>query len=945
MMRKAAAAIATCLVVLCGLAQFPVSAWPAGPEGGRAMAPQRGPTPDNDSEPNQDFVNATLISGSASFGGGVGGGDSDDYFRISLQTGPTADTLEVQLKLEYGRTYLEIMDPSHFILLRDGHIDPKTGVTLKLSFTAFMTGNYFIHMMDKGPCNYTLTTIKGSAPFTGDGDDVPSGATVVVPTGGNIKTYNASSTLENHTDIHDLYKIYLDYSAGVKADVLKAYLTAPITGSFGLQLYASGQYGPLDLTSSEPDFVTMGMNQSMTYSPQAAGDYYLRVWGPVGSGSYSLNISLATGTSDQNDAIDLATSLDNTEAHWYNVTGSLTLGIDQDDYYQISGVVPGQVFNCTLTSQDYDARDQTPNIQISMWNNTKVPIPPDPPEALAKPVAYSNARAQEAGAVYVQLYMTKWAGEYSLSIYTNSPPQIGMIVENISFPENTNNTTIKLANVFSDPEGDPLAFSYEMFGDLPGNLTVDIKDDPDRTVLLTPKAGFRGAGSMSWTATDSSGETATLVIESISVFRINHRPEINSSYTIPPVSIPKGVWDNTTLNMKNIFTDPDNDNMKFTATGNIHIRVSFPLDPQNAVWPTGEVMFLPDQGWTGREDISFTATDFTEEGQAMLTSDPVYVTAEVIEIFQEKITVKAAPTINMDEDTSNSSLFIRDYFSSNIPNDTFAFVYTASNISRLNVTLGADSRLTVRPADDWYGQETLRFKGTCPHGLTGNLSLAVNVAPVNDQPVFSSWSPNATAVTINEGQSQKFKVTPLDEDNTQNQLRMNWSVDGVRVSTSTDYELVAGYDMVAGQQSRIFNLVVTVNDTLSQAMMNWTVTVLNVNRPPRDARITFPPDGSTFDEGAKVHFIGAAADDDNDQLTFKWYDGTKLLGIGADYNATRLKAGRHNITLEVADPYSTVNASIIVKVNAKKSPGFEMAAAAAAAAAALVMIGIGRRRK
>jgi hypothetical protein len=932
---KAAAVIATCLVVLSGMAQMPVAAGPAGPSGGPALPPARGSTPDNDSEPNDDFANATLITGNATFSGGVGQGDYD-YFKISLNSGATADTLDVRLTPMGGGTAMYIYDPNFFFILQDG---PVAGATMALNFTAQLTGYYYIYLPNLGPCNYSLTTTLDSASFTNDGDNDPAHAV-------NIETagypYSTISTLDNRTDIQDFYKVHLNYSALISSEVLKAFLIVPPASTFGFLLYPAGGY---DSGQQPPMMPNTGQNQSLTFSPTASGDYYLRVWGPRGSGQYILNVSKASGTADQNDAIDYASSLEKSDAHWYNITGSLTLGIDQDDYFQIEGAVSGQVFNCTVTSTDYDARDRTPNIQISLWNNTQVPIPPDPVENVADPVAFANARVQDEGIVYIQLNITEWAGAYSLTVYTNSPPQAGVPPDNISFPENTNNTTIKLAQIFSDPENDPLEYSWEMFGEINGNLTVNISDDANRTVTLTPSPGFRGSGSMSWTATDPNGEIATVMIDNVAVTRINHRPYIDLNYTIPPISIPKGGWDNTTLNMNSIFIDPDDDKMKYAASGNVHIRVSFPLDPENGVWPTGEVMFLPELGWTGSEVITFNATDYTDDGHPMLNSQDVYVTAEVVEIFIEKVSTLPISMLNISEDDVDSSLNMKDFFTSNSPNDTFTIIYLPSNASRLNVTLATDGQLTVRPQPDWSGSETLRFRGTCLHGLMANLSLTVNVLPVNDPPAFTSWSPNQTSVAISEGESQKFKVTVSDKESAVNQLKLNWTLDGVKVSSLTDYEFIANYDTVVGQPSKTFNVTVTVNDTQALVSLNWTLTVNNMNRPPRDARITFPPDGQAYDEGAKVHLIGAAADDDGDPLTYQWFDGTKLLGSGPEFNATKLKTGKHNITLEVSDGFGSTNITITIKVNAKKTPGFEMAAVATAAIAALVLVAGRRRRK
>jgi hypothetical protein len=935
MKAKAAAVLATCLMVLGGMGGLFGASGASGPGGIPAMAPARGSTPNNDSEPNDDFANATLITGNATFSGGAGQGDYD-YFKISLQSGATADTLDVQLTPWLGMTALYIYDPNFFFILQDG---PAAGVTLRLTFTAQLTGYYYIYLPNLGPCNYTLTTILGTTPYTSDGVNDPASAV-------NIETanypYSTVSTLDNHTDIQDFYKVHLSYSALVSTEVLKAFLIVPPASNFGFLLYPAGGN---DGGQQPPVMPNAGQNQSLTYSPTASGDYYLRVWGPRGSGQYTLNVSKVLGTADQNDAFNLASSLDKSDAHWYNVSGNLTLGIDQDDYYQIEGVVQGQVFNCTVSSIDYDLKDHTPNIQINLYNNTRVQIPPDPADNLANPVAFANTRVPDAGIVYIQLNITAWAGAYSLTVYTNSPPQAGVPPNDISFPENTNNTTIKLAQIFSDPENDPLDYSWEMFGPILGNITVNIGDDANRTVTLTPTHGFRGSGSMSWTATDPNGEIATVMIDNVAVTRINHRPVIDINYTIPPISIPKGLWDNTTLNMNSIYTDQDGDRMKFSASGNNHIRVSFPLDPENGVWPTGEVMFLPEPGWTGSEVIMLNATDYTEDGIPMLASLPVYVTAEVVEVFVEKLTVLPAPAMNLSEDGADGSLNLKDYFSSNYPNDTFAIAYLPTNGSRLNVTLAADGHLTVQPQPDWSGSETLRFRATCPHGLTGNLSLPVNVAPVNDPPAFSSWDPNQTSVAISEGQTQKFKVTVFDKETAANQLKLNWTLDGVKVSSLTEYEFIANYDTVVGQPSKTFNLTVTVNDTQATASLNWTLTVRNLNRAPRDARITFPPDESVYEEGAKVHLIGAAADDDNDALTYRWYDGVKLLGSGPEFNITKLKVGKHNITLEVSDGQTATNSTIAIKINAKKSPGFEIAAASAATIMALVIIGVGRRRK
>lgn len=191
---------------------------------------------------------------------------------------------------------------------------------------------------------------------------------------------------------------------------------------------------------------------------------------------------------------------------------------------------------------------------------------------------------------------------------------------------------------------------------------------------------------------------------------------------------------------------------------------------------------------------------------------------------------------------------------------------------------------------------------------------------MNDEPVLVPISPNQTAPNMSEGDSLKFKVSVSDKETPANQLKINWTLDGVKVSSLAEYEFIANYDTVVGMPYRQFQVRVTVSDGLATVGWNWTVTVQNVNRQPRDARITFPSDGQVYDEGAKVHLMGAGADDDGDNLTFQWYDGTKLLGSGQDLYTSKLKPGKHNITLTISDGLSSDSTTITVKVNAKKSP-------------------------
>ena len=937
MLRKSIAMLVTGLMILSAITAHVAAR--GGTDGPAAAQPSaRGSTPDNDSEPNNDFGNASLISGSVSFEGGVGMGD-EDYYEIMLNTAPTpggnADTLDVTVTGAGGVTQMQIFDPNQFMILMDN----APGSSLEYKFTAFMTGFYYIKLLNRGPFNYTITTTIGSAPFSSDNDNDPSSATAIAPTTG--VPFTTTGTLDNASDIADFYKVHLDYTALVSTDVVEAMVTTPATGAFVVEIFAAGKSIP-EMAHTP----VMGQNDSLSYSPMAAGDYFLRVWGPMGSGQYTLNVSKISGTADSNGAQALAGALSKTDelGHWFNISDNLTLGIDPDDFWLVQNAVAGQVFNCTVNSLGYNSLDRTPDMRINIYNDTDQ-LPPDPVINLAEPVAHANARMQVDGNFFVQLNITEWGGAYDLTIFTNSPPVVTSTVPNITFAENSTNTTIRLAQLFSDPENDPLTYNCTPYGDnLQGNVNISIGSDPEGTVTITPVAGWSGVFSMDLKAIDPYGESVTTSVQQVWVYPINHKPQVINPNP-PNVVMRKNIPDFLSLNMTSIFQDPDaGNNLWYNVTGNHSLKIRFQSDPNNLFLDSGGVTIEPAQDFMGSEVLTFTATD---DGFPRLTSDPVQVTVEVRDMIIEKLTVAQPPALSLNEDAPATLVDLGAYVSSNIPNDTFTFAYIASSSSNLTVNLTPDGKVRITPQDEWSGTEVLSFTVNCSHGLEGNLSLTVQIYAVNEYPVFDGWTPSRFNVTISETDTVPFTINVSDEETPLSALKLKWTLDGVTVSSTGQYSFFTDYDTVTtSEASKLFIVRVTVNDTVAVISMSWNVTVNNINRLPTGVLITFPPTNSTFDEGGKIHFIGVGADPDGDPITFQWYEGTKLLGSGAELNYTKLGAGKHTITLKVADATSYSSSSIIVKVNKKSTPGFDGVAAVAAIAVALVAVAaIGRRKR
>ncbi|HXV64356.1 MAG TPA: Ig-like domain-containing protein [Vicinamibacteria bacterium] len=78
----------------------------------------------------------------------------------------------------------------------------------------------------------------------------------------------------------------------------------------------------------------------------------------------------------------------------------------------------------------------------------------------------------------------------------------------------------------------------------------------------------------------------------------------------------------------------------------------------------------------------------------------------------------------------------------------------------------------------------------------------------------------------------------------------------------------------------------------------------SINVPPT-VTIGSPPDGSSFDTGTVINFIGSASDNEDGNLSdsLTWHSNleTDPIGTGSSFSTSNLSAGQHSITAEVAD--------------------------------------------
>jgi hypothetical protein len=94
-----------------------------------------------------------------------------------------------------------------------------------------------------------------------------------------------------------------------------------------------------------------------------------------------------------------------------------------------------------------------------------------------------------------------------------------------------------------------------------------------------------------------------------------------------------------------------------------------------------------------------------------------------------------------------------------------------------------------------------------------------------------------------------------------------------------------------------------VSDDLAKVSYKWTLTVVNVNRPPVIDAYTPVDLEPQVDEGDSLNFTHTSSDPDNETLTYSWLldDVEHATNQNWTYSPGYDAAGMHNVTLVVSD--------------------------------------------
>ena len=314
--------------------------------------------------------------------------------------------------------------------------------------------------------------------------------------------------------------------------------------------------------------------------------------------------------------------------------------------------------------------------------------------------------------------------------------------------------------------------------------------------------------------------------------------------------------------------------------------------------------FGPVHGFIGVRGITLFATDTAKHRATQRFQVTVNHTDH-----PPKLKNASRLDIEMLEDGVNNSFYAKDFFTDE---DTFyttdSLHYVASPSEHINCTILSDTRLEVRPAKDWNGEESVHVTAVDTGNLTAVLEVSVVVESVNDPPYIAGYSPFADEVAINETEELTLSVDARDIDTPLSQLAYAWFVDGERVvATGPSYKFTT--DLNTSREAP-YIIRVDVSDGEFTIGHNWTVPVFNRNQPPV-VTIDSPTAGGVYPTADFVALRVTAFSPEFNKMTYTWKDYNVTVG-----NLKSMKwmfsPGWHNVSVQVYDGFDTTVASVTI---------------------------------
>ena len=936
-----------------------------------AGAEPRGPVPNTDSEPNDDYANATLVSpdvsGTVTIYGTATATDMVDYYKILLTFTPpdSSEKLSVDSAITGGAACrLFIFDPNAKDMVLDA--DANNTNDHHVQAVAPATDYYYVWyevqvFSATETIDYSLTFTRTAVSGVSIANGTSVTATPVPPLPATV-----SGTLNDPGDQADFYTINL-ISDVSQADVVTfhgvptAALSIMVEVYYPNLTYLSDEFHYLPIQNGQPPAGTPIIG---SFSADVPGKYYLRVLAVFGSGSYTLRVMKTTVARDDWNSPETAYGLPTIVGHYLEFEDTLGKDVDNEDYFSFP-VTQGQVVNATIWSQDYNKTLDRPQINFELRNSTNVTYGNN--SGTAKPTAYTEGSSPEttpASLLRVTL-MTYYggAGRYSVNLTLDITPTIYEDKwETVFIVNESSYAVLDLTTIFYDPDGDDL--DYEVVNNEGAGKTMGTVSG-DKVNFTTLEGGWVGVENYTITAADFLGYTAQANVL-VTVQAVNHAPYVKD-WSIDNITAEPGDILLDSLNLSKYFDDQDKDNpaindyLIFNHSDSGPLLLTFQLIPGTLFQSGGvtiQVPDMPDLTEPFVQTVYFWATDTsnlsTPELTCNITINPHqnkpprwssnFTMLTMNESLQGKLTTVAVE--------------LTAYCTDADPWDANALTFSASgfNTSAFTIELsGTQARIT--PKLGFYTKQTheyVTFSATDTRGAGNDTTIELVVRHLYTPPAWANASPSATALTMDENTSQTFSVIVAMDAEIANATppltRYRWYVNGtLQPSALPNFTFRTEFTSAARSP---FNVTVTFNDSVKEISRSWKVAVNNVNQPPINVKISAMAKVN-YTAGSTIEFTALTATDPDDPaavLTYVWKDNGNSLGTGQTVKTSKLGVGKHNITLIVTDADGgETPSSITINIKAAPAkpflPGMEGLFLLAAIGTAMATVLLARRKK
>jgi len=472
------------------------------------------------------------------------------------------------------------------------------------------------------------------------------------------------------------------------------------------------------------------------------------------------------------------------------------------------------------------------------------------------------------------------------------------------------------------------------------NATVSIASD-GKSIVVDPIENYNGTFTITYSVKDVGGLISNDVVSTINVTQVNDAPT--------PGADTAEVDEDKSVPITVLANDTDVDKTTGLNANPSAEVLSASIEEANLLKPAHGSISIANNVVTYDSNDNFNGTDtfeyYCNDGEAKTKA---LVTVTVNPVNDNPIAVKDVS--NVDEDHAASMNVVSNDTDVDTETDknlaTGALQYlTDLTLKTYSLTTGSGTvsndgnTITFTPTTNWFGKATVSYTVKDILGGTSDGVYEINVASINDLPVFATPPSNMSLTEDSDNGTSDIAVTDVETPYKDLSVTYQGStnptlVDGSCVSITSDGD---GGRTVTVDPKKDQNGSATITLRVTDGNGGYTektfvVTVSSVNDAPTALEILT----TTAEDHAKTIDVASSIDDvdivtDKDVLTVSVAEGDgpahgtfSVSGTQITYTPTTNFNGKDSITYTVTDQYHLTAKAIltltVTQVNDAPSP-------------------------